>query len=194
MAAAHVPIRPAAVPAARSRALAVRAAFGARVRAVVVVVAIGAAVAACSSPSGTRADSRVTPTAAANAGLGNAPSPSASARVVTEAAFASPSGNIGCYLSDDGARCDIAKKSWSPGPAPADCELDWGFGVAIGKSGKANFTCAGDTVLGAKDRLEYGRSLKAGDFQCDSASTGMRCQNEKSGHGFTVAKEQYDFF
>lgn len=158
------------------------------------MVAIGAAVAACSSPSGTRADTRVTPTAAANAGLGNAPSPSASARVVTEAAFASPSGNIGCYLSDDGARCDIAKKSWSPGPAPADCELDWGFGVAVGKTGKADFTCAGDTVLGAKDRLEYGQSLKAGDFQCDSASTGVRCQNEKSGHGFTVAKEQYDFF
>ncbi|MFI7600754.1 DUF6636 domain-containing protein [Actinoplanes sp. NPDC049681] len=188
MPAAHDLIRPAAVPAVRSRAVA------ARLWAVVVFVAVGAAVAACSSPSGTRGDTRATPTAAANAGLGNAPSPSASARVVAEAAFSSPSGNIGCYLSGDGARCDIAKKAWSPGPAPADCELDWGFGVAVGTSGKGTFTCAGDTVLGAKEMLAYGQALKAGKFRCDSESIGMRCENEDSGHGFTVAKEKYDLF
>ncbi|MEV4638535.1 DUF6636 domain-containing protein [Actinoplanes sp. NPDC049548] len=165
------------------------------------------ALAGCSSSSGSRTDPAVTPTAASNAGLGDAPassassassapsaSPVASPQVVTEAAFVSPSRNIGCYLSVDGARCDLAKKNWSAGPAPADCELDWGFGVAVGKTGQANFTCAGDTVLGANDILEYGQALRAGDFRCDSGSAGMRCENEASGHGFTVAKERYDFF
>ncbi|BCJ54725.1 hypothetical protein Asp14428_62000 [Actinoplanes sp. NBRC 14428] len=114
--------------------------------------------------------------------------------MVTEAAFASPSGNIGCYLTEEAARCDIAKKSWSPGAAPADCQLDWGSGIAVAGTGEATFTCAGDTVLGAKDKLEYGRSLKAGDFRCDSEPQAMRCENEASGHGFTLAKEQYNIF
>jgi hypothetical protein len=114
--------------------------------------------------------------------------------VVTEAAFASPSGNIGCYLTVEGARCDIAKKSWAPPPAPESCTLDWGFGVAVGKAGEATFTCAGDTVLGAQDKLEYGRSLKAGPIRCDSDSSGMRCENTATGHGFRLAKEQYDLF
>ena len=114
--------------------------------------------------------------------------------MVTEAAFVSPSGNIGCYLTVDMARCDVAKKSWSAPPAPADCDLDWGSGVTVGKTGEATFTCAGDTVLGAPDKLEYGQALKAGPIRCDSASIGMRCENTTTGHGFTVAKEKYELF
>ena len=179
-----------------------------------VSVALIAVSAACSDSSGT-ADERVTaptPTAAANAGLGDAPSgatspgaaastraPSSaggapSAAVVTDAAFVSPSGNIGCFLTVDGARCDIAQKSWAAPPAPDDCDLAWGSGVTVGKSGEATFTCAGDTVLGAQDKLGYGQALKAGTIRCDSTSTGMRCENTATGHGFIVAKEKYDLF
>jgi hypothetical protein len=197
-------------PAARLRAAGVTP--GVRRLALTASVVLVAALVACSGPSDTRNDDAATPTVASNDGLGDAPAPNdspgptdtsprpgpstatAAPSVVTEAAFASPSGNIGCYLTADGARCDIAKKSWSPPPAPDSCTLDWGFGVAVGKDGEATFTCAGDTVLGARDKLEYGESLKAGPIRCDSASAGMRCENTATGHGFRLAKEQYDLF
>ena len=62
------------------------------------------------------------------------------------------------------------------------------------KAEKATFTCAGDTVLGAKDKLGYGKSLRAGDFMCSSDSKAMRCENVTSGHGFTLSVEQYNLF
>lgn len=133
--------------------------------------------------------------AASNSGIGDAPSPSAvAAQVVDEANFLSPSGNIGCYLDKSGARCDIVRKTWQPPPAPADCDLDWGAGVSVGQADEASFTCAGDTVLGAKDKLAYGESLRAGDFLCSSDSTAMSCSNTVSGHGFALAREQYELF
>lgn len=133
--------------------------------------------------------------AAANSGLGDAPSPSTvAAQVVDEANFLSPSGNIGCYLDKTSARCDIAKKTWQPPPAPADCDLDWAAGVSVDQADEARFTCAGDTVLGAEDKLAYGESLRAGDFLCSSDSTAMSCSNTVSGHGFTLAREQYELF
>jgi len=121
--------------------------------------------------------------------------PSLAAPVAVSAAnFVSPSGNIGCYLDKSGARCDIVRKNWQPPPAPADCDLDWGFGIAVDQAKEATFTCAGDTVLGGKEKLAYGTSLRAGDFTCSSASKAMRCENTKSGHGFTLAIEQYNLF
>jgi hypothetical protein len=39
---------------------------------------------------------------------------------------------------------------------------------------EATFTCAGDTVLGGKEKLAYGTSLRAGDFTCGSATKAMR--------------------
>ena len=136
------------------------------------------------------------PPAAANAGLGAAPAaPSVNVtKKVTEAAFRTPSQNIGCYLTAEAARCDIVKKSWDPPPKPADCELDWGNGISVYQEQEAAFTCAGDTVLGAGDVLDYGRSLQAGEFVCDSSSAAMRCSNVSSGHGFTLSVQQYQLF
>jgi hypothetical protein len=119
---------------------------------------------------------------------------SPSSAVVDAANFVSPSGNIGCYLDESGARCDIVRKNWQPPPAPADCELDWGNGISVHQREEATFTCAGDTVLGGKEKLAYGKSLRAGDFTCSSDSKAMRCENTESGHGFTLAVEQYNLF
>jgi hypothetical protein len=129
---------------------------------------------------------------ATNAAFGDAPR--ATATEVTDANFVSPSGNIGCYLDKSGARCDIVRKNWEPPPAPGDCDLDWGTGLSVYRAEKARFTCAGDTVLGGKDKLAYGKSLRAGDFTCSSDSRAMRCENTESGHGFTLAIEQYNLF
>ena len=91
-------------------------------------------------------------------------------------------------------RCDIGRKSWSAPAKPADCELDWGTGLSLQGADEATFTCAGDTVLGAEEKLEYGDSLRAGDFLCSSDSKAMRCENVSSGHGFTLAIARYTVF
>jgi hypothetical protein len=167
-------------------------------------ITLTAALAACSAPSNAPDPGRTTTPAATNAALGDAPpspspsaSPSLSARpptAVSQAHFGSPSGNISCYLDKSGVRCDIVRKNWQPPPAPDDCDLDWGAGLSVYQADEATFTCAGDTVLGAKDKLAYGRSLRAGDFTCSSDSKAMRCENTRSGHGFTLAIEQYNLF
>jgi hypothetical protein len=160
---------------------------------------LAATLTACSAPPDPVGPRPTAQAVATNAALGDAPvgaaSPSpAPPAVVTEANFLSPSGNIGCYVDKSGARCDIVRKNWQPPPAPDDCELDWGFGVAVSASEEATFTCAGDTVLGGKEQLPYGRSVRAGDFTCSSDSKAMRCENTESGHGFTLAVEQYNLF
>ena len=158
------------------------------------------AMAGCSSSGGDgsgRDGSGGAPTAAANAGLGAAPSatPSVSvARRVSEASFQTPSKNIACHLSAESARCDIGRKQWSPPPKPDDCQLAWGNGVAVERRGEATFTCAGDTLLGAGTLLPYGQSLQAGDVVCDSTTTALRCSNVGSGHGFMLSVQQYQLF
>ena len=109
--------------------------------------------------------------------------------------FLTPSKNIGCDLRAATVRCDIGHKSWTPPPKPADCRLDWGNGVYLDKTKVANFTCAGDTLLGAPAVvLAYGSAVRAGDFLCDSEVAALHCENEKTGHGFTLSVQDYNLF
>ncbi|HEX5535395.1 MAG TPA: DUF6636 domain-containing protein [Actinomycetales bacterium] len=107
--------------------------------------------------------------------------------------FVSPSGNIGCVLSSKGARCDIEKKEWGPPPKPAECNGAWGVGAAVG-AGKAELVCAKDSAIKGGKALAYGASEKRGDFVCESSEDGMRCENAKTGHGFTIARADYSTF
>ncbi|MFL5847136.1 MAG: DUF6636 domain-containing protein [Solirubrobacteraceae bacterium] len=103
--------------------------------------------------------------------------------------FQSPSGNIGCYVSPSGARCDIARHDWATPAEPAGCDLDFGGGLAVGKKGRGGFFCAGDTTLHAGPALPYGSSRSAGRFTCTSRSSGMTCRNRRNGHGFTLSRQ-----
>jgi hypothetical protein len=78
--------------------------------------------------------------------------------------FTSPSGNIGCILSDDLLRCDIGTRSWSPPLQPADCPdwSDYGQGIALHPTGPARFVCAGDTAMGGGAVLPYGQFQAGG--------------------------------
>lgn len=107
--------------------------------------------------------------------------------------FSMPSGNIGCGLDGEFARCDIQERSWTPPAAPADCDADWGHAVAVG-TGDAGFICAGDTVAGSPDVLEYGQSVRRGPMQCTSSQSGVTCTNLDTGRGFTLARASYRFF
>lgn len=142
--------------------------------------------AACSSP----AEVGSQPSAAS--GLGDRASPSAT-RIVESIQFSMPSRNIGCYLDKGTARCDIVTKGWEPPAKPADCRLDWGNGVSVGAADAA-IVCAGDTVLGGTEILPYGQAVRAGDLVCESASAGVRCFNEPTGHGFTLSRQSYTLF
>jgi hypothetical protein len=108
--------------------------------------------------------------------------------------FQSPSKNIGCYIGPNtGVRCDIGHRTWSPRPKPANCDLDYGQGVYVGK-GRAGYVCAGDTALGAGKVLKYGKTIHEGVYSCTSMTSGMKCANNHTHHGFVLSVQSVRFF
>ena len=109
--------------------------------------------------------------------------------------FTSPSGNIGCILSDGTVRCDVGERDWAPPPRPSDCPdfTDYGQGITLGTTGRASFVCAGDTALGSGPALPYGQFEAGGGVSCTSEPSGMRCSNS-DGHGFTISRQAYTLF
>ena len=119
--------------------------------------------------------------------------PGASAKLTF---FKSPSGNIGCLINGAGVRCDIRNHQWPTPPKPADCDVDYGGGVAVGKRDvPANFVCAGDTVLDpSAEVLPYGEKIKIKRFRCASKQKGMRCVNRDNKHGFFLSAQEVRLF
>jgi hypothetical protein len=110
--------------------------------------------------------------------------------------FQTPSGNIGCYVSPDAARCDIRNRDWEPPPGdPVEkrCELDYGQGIVVGQD-HAEFVCAGDTSLGGPKTLAYGQTSQRGRFVCESEPDGITCSQLDNGHGFFLSKQTYRIF
>ena len=103
--------------------------------------------------------------------------------------FHSPTGNIGCGVSRDGARCDIRQHDWKAPPKPRGCHQDWGYGLTLGKQGRGRFFCAGDSLLGLGRGLRYGHSIRRGRFKCTSRTDGVRCVNRRTKHGFKLSRE-----
>jgi hypothetical protein len=119
--------------------------------------------------------------------------PAASARVKF---FQSPSGNIGCVVGGGLARCDIQEHSWPAPPAPADCmDLDYGNGVDVIGGHPGEYVCAGDTVFSpTAPVLQYGDKITKNRFTCTSKTSGMRCANRNSGHGFFISRDAVRLF
>jgi uncharacterized protein DUF6636 len=109
--------------------------------------------------------------------------------------FESPSHNIGCALSArSGVRCDIREHAWKPPPKPSWCDVDWGYGLEIGRRGHGHFVCAGDTVFADGPVLGYRKSIRRGRFKCTSYRNGMRCVNLRTAHGFSLARRKARWF
>jgi hypothetical protein len=104
--------------------------------------------------------------------------------------FRTPSGNIGCASDGSFLRCDVGTGLVPRPPRPAGCELDWGFGLSLGKTGRARVVCAGDTVLGQGRVLAYGTSWRKGAFSCTSRRSGLRCVNAR-GRGFFLSRSEW---
>jgi hypothetical protein len=108
--------------------------------------------------------------------------------------FHTPNGNIGCAMifgkesQGGGARCDIAKHSWKAPPKPKWCDVDYGGGLNVGPHRRAEFVCAGDTVLHQGKVLPIGGVEKLGPYRCKVVSSRMvRCLNHDTGHGFRLS-------
>lgn len=119
--------------------------------------------------------------------LGAVLAPAASAQAVR---FQSPSKNIGCYLSKAFVRCDVDKRSWDPPPKPRWCERDFGQGLYVERRGRGRFVCANDSALGTGRVLGYGESRRRGRYRCRSRTSGMRCVNTRTDHGFFISRQR----
>jgi hypothetical protein len=118
--------------------------------------------------------------------------PAASASL---AGFRSPSGNVGCYISGKGARCDIRNHDWQAPPKPPSCELDWGGGLAVGRHGRADYVCAGDATLDPSSPvLGKGEKIERGRFRCKNKRSGIKCVNRRNEHGFRISAQRAKLF
>lgn len=151
-----------------------------------------ATVEATASPTTSTTSTAATATEETTTTATEGSSPPADTEVTELTGFASPSGNIGCYIDLRTVRCDIAERDWEPPSPPARCDLDYGQGISLDAGGPAAFVCAGDTALGAGDPLPYGQSIAAGLLRCESEESGMSCRDIETGRGFTLSKEGYE--
>jgi hypothetical protein len=118
--------------------------------------------------------------------------PSASAKVKF---FQSPSGNIGCVVGGGLARCDILEHTWPTPPKPEGCPVDYGNGVIVLGGHPGEYTCAGDSVFSpSAPVLGYGEKITKNRFTCTSKTSGMRCANRNSGHGFFLSRQTVRLF
>jgi hypothetical protein len=109
--------------------------------------------------------------------------------------FATPSGNIACAMSAAEVRCDVAQRSWTIPPAPPGCAGEFGAGTVLAGTGRGELSCVSDTLAdpGLKV-LDYGTAVRRDGVVCASRETGVRCENESTGHGFQVARAAYELF
>lgn len=108
--------------------------------------------------------------------------------------FESPSHNIGCILTEQGARCDIRDHSWPLPKKPKSCEFDYGGSLFIGRQGRGEYGCVSDSAMGAGPVLPYGERIRKGRFVCRSEEAGVRCVNRRNGHGFFLSKQRVRLF
>ncbi len=106
------------------------------------------------------------------------------------ASFASPSGNIACTMSADGATCTIANFTYAP-PTVAGCTGTVGHVIVLNADGVAAQCVDGPAPAVAPAEtpvLEYGHSSTVGPYTCTSATDGVTCVETASGTGFRLAR------
>ena len=164
---------------------------------VLLLLAVAVALAAYLSGGG---DSPNPPTAGASAGAsgGATSSPTPSDGDETDApgpgAFALPSGNISCRISDDAATCTLAESDVEP-VSEEGCAGVVGPILTVTAEG-ASTPCVQGALPGAAAPgtpvLEYGESTTVGDFTCTSSTSGVTCRHDPTEAGFTLARAGHE--
>jgi TIR domain len=99
--------------------------------------------------------------------------------------FQTPTGRIGCAISQEFVNCSITTADWTP-PGEPSCPPKAGRFIAF--SGQVpQFQC-GNPEPPVGEVLSYGESLERGTFTCKSASSGLTC--ESGSHGFFISREE----
>lgn len=115
--------------------------------------------------------------------------------VVELSRFDSPTGNLQCHVvADIQVYCEANEHTYDPPPVPEDCEGDWGDAIWIAEDGAVGFSCHTDTVDPTDDRLAYGETTVVGNFACQSRESGITCWDQRTGHGFSIARGAYALF
>jgi Family of unknown function (DUF6636) len=115
--------------------------------------------------------------------------------------FRTPSGNIGCNIDRESGRilCDIGEHHWKVPPRPKSCDpargTDWGGGIQVRGAGEGEISCISDSARGPINPvLAYGDAVRSGSLRCVVAEAGVKCENTRTGHGFTAARDAYRVF
>ena len=127
----------------------------------------------------------------------------------TSYTFLSPSGNIGCVMTDDGggtifAVCKTQDRTWAAPPSQicqqgevpgatggpgSDLQLSQGKPPCVGFS-MTQFFWPPDP-LANHPTLDYGQTHSIGSITCDSEPSGVTCTDTSTGHFFRVASDSY---
>lgn len=95
--------------------------------------------------------------------------------------FRAPSGNIACNFQN-GVSCTIYEYAFK---APDECK-GTPITFRVSESG-SSANCAEQVV--ANTELGYGKAMKNSGYACTVNESGVDCWNEKTGDGFTIARE-----
>jgi hypothetical protein len=105
--------------------------------------------------------------------------------------------DVGCIMDGKGVRCDARNPQFDPGPPPANCDLDYGQGVFLGRHGQADFVCAGDTTLADDNPVlnwRHGDKVKEGRFHCRALDVAtIKCRNKRNRYGFVISRYDVHF-
>lgn len=101
--------------------------------------------------------------------------------------FSSPTGNISCQLGDTDVECTLADYDFD---APDECQNGVTFRVSEDESGTID--CS-SSVSGQGQQLQYGEVTGNEDFACAATEFFFECWSQRTGEGFEVAREYYEF-
>lgn len=122
-----------------------------------------------------------------------AQAPTPTAAPTADAAFALPSGNIGCAMTVDGVTCSIASIAYKK-PKVEGCSGTTGHVITLGTQGAAWACVEGKKPSVASPEtpvLQYGSTRTVGDYTCTSATDGVTC-TDGGGTGFRLARASWD--
>lgn len=95
--------------------------------------------------------------------------------------FRAPSGNIACTFNS-GVACTIYEYTFKASDECKNAPITF----SVNDSGTAA-NCS--TQVGANTELAYGQTMKNGGYACAVSESGVDCWSEKTGDGFTIARE-----
>lgn len=115
--------------------------------------------------------------------------------------FSSPDGQFQCGIVTLASRTEAGCQGTTAPvpPRPEDCMISWGNGIRVTNEGEASFMCSGGAVYTSGGEtidppLALGQSINADGYSCLSASEGISCTNDETGHGFRIAPDSNEIF